>query len=125
MKLSTLHLQLSIPIVLLTASCQNSGRLSQSAAKSSPTLALSPHTTATSNYSISAAAGLESLVRSALSHHPSLTAAQQKINRLEAKVPQAEALPDPKARVSVGRLAETAAGRTEAIIGAEHRQTPR
>jgi outer membrane protein TolC len=72
-----------------------------------------------SNYSIPASAGVEQLVSKALIHHPSLTAAQQKITRLQAKVPQEHALPDPKARISAGNLAETAAGQVSTMAGLE------
>jgi len=72
-----------------------------------------------SNYAISTNASLEGIVTQALAHHPSLVAAQYKITRLQAKVPQEQALPDPKARISAGNLAETAAGKTSAMVGLE------
>ena len=72
-----------------------------------------------SNYSIPADANVEQLVSQALSHHPSLTAAQHKIDRLQANVPQQRALPDPRARISAGNLAETAAGQVDTMAGLE------
>lgn len=71
------------------------------------------------NYSIPKSAGIEQLVSEALAHHPSLEAARYKISRLQAKVPQAASLPDPKARISAGNLAETAAGRVNSVVGIE------
>lgn len=71
------------------------------------------------NYTIPKGAGVEQLVSKALSHHPSLVAARHRINRLEAKVPQAASLPDPKARISAGSLAETAAGQVSSVVGLE------
>ena len=71
------------------------------------------------SYSIPPNAKLEQIVSKALLHHPSLVVAQQKIKRLQAKVPQQYALPDPKARISTGNLAETAAGRASAMAGLE------
>jgi len=103
-------------IALSLTACQTSGPSSKGPS-ASPSLTI-PSGRA-SNYGISSSSGVEQLVSQALRHHPSLIAAQQKIIRLEAKVPQAEALPDPKARVSAGRLAETAAGRVDAIAGVE------
>lgn len=103
-------------IGLLLVSCQTSdptldGPLS-TASRSSKRLKAS-------NYAVSPNASLEGIVTQALAHHPSLVAAQYKITRLQAKVPQEQALPDPKARISAGNLAETAAGRTSAMAGIE------
>jgi len=71
------------------------------------------------NYNISSNAKIEQLVHQALTHHPALIAAEQKVNRLQAKVNQDNSLPDPKARVGFGRLAETAAGEVQGVIGVE------
>lgn len=103
-------------IALSLTACQTSGPSSKEAS-AVPSLNISSGRA--SNYGISSSSGVEQLVSQALRHHPSLIAAKQKIIRLEAKVPQAEALPDPKARVSAGSLAETAAGRVDAIAGVE------
>ncbi len=73
----------------------------------------------TRSYPISSSAGVETLVAKALEHHPGVTAAAAKVTRLLARVPQAKALPDPKARVSFGSMAETAAGRVDAMVGVE------
>ncbi|MCP5537097.1 MAG: TolC family protein [Akkermansiaceae bacterium] len=80
---------------------------------------LSPVPTQAAHYSIPSSAGVEQLVSHALQHHPALVAAGQKINRLQAKVAQEQALPDPKARISAGSLAETAAGQVDAMAGVE------
>ncbi len=65
--------------------------------------------------------GLDGLVDAAMRHHPAIAAAEAKVERMRAMVPQAEALPDPMVKATGGRLAETAAGRVDAIVGAEQR----
>jgi len=54
-------------------------------------------------------------------HHPAIAAAEVKVERMKAMIPQAEALPDPMIKATGGRLAETAAGRVDAMLGAEQR----
>lgn len=73
------------------------------------------------NYRISVNANAERLVDLALIHHPSLTAAKHKIDRLQAKIAQEKALPDPQAKISAGNLAETAAGQINTIAGIEQK----
>jgi len=65
------------------------------------------------------AASLDDLVRYALAENPGIDAAEAKVRRLMAKVPQAASLPDPKLKLSAGSLAETAAGRVDWIAGVE------
>ena len=77
-----------------------------------------PHTKAVS-YAVGANASLDDLVQHALVHHPSITAAEAKVRRLLAKVPQAKSLPDPKFKLSSGAMAETAAGRVNWMAGVE------
>lgn len=74
-----------------------------------------------SAYQIPPGTGLEQLVFLSMSHHPSLLAARQKVTRLQARVAQEKALPDPNARVAVGDLAQTAAGQVDSIVGVEQR----
>ena len=71
------------------------------------------------SYAVGANASLDDLVQHALVHHPSITAAEAKVRRLLAKVPQAESLPDPKFKLSSGAMAETAAGRVNWMAGVE------
>ena len=70
-------------------------------------------------YSISSKAGVEELVREALDHSPAVQAGEAKVRRMLAKVPQAKSLQDPKAKLSTGSMAETAAGRVDAMVGVE------
>lgn len=70
-------------------------------------------------YPVAAGAGIDDLVRLALEHHPEIDAAEAKVRRMMAMVPQAKALPDPKLRVSAGSMAETAAGRIDWMTGVE------
>jgi len=65
--------------------------------------------------------GLDGLVDAAMRHHPAIAAAEVKVERMKAMIPQAEALPDPMIKATGGRLAETAAGRVDAMLGAEQR----
>jgi cobalt-zinc-cadmium efflux system outer membrane protein len=70
-------------------------------------------------YSIPSNAGPDELAVFGGLRHPSVIAAEAKVRRLMAKVPQAEALPDPKLRVAAGSMAETAAGRADWMTGVE------
>lgn len=69
------------------------------------------------NYHIPNQAGPETLAELASRHNPNLTALRHRAERLEAKVPQAESLPDPMASLALGNLPETAAGRVDAVVG--------
>lgn len=71
-------------------------------------------------YAVSSS-GLDGLVDAAMRHHPAIAAAEAKVERMKAMIPQAEALPDPMVKATGGRLAETAAGRVDATLGAEQR----
>lgn len=118
MSLRTLDISLLILFSVALVSCQtqiNDGKTSLD-----HTVFAVGQTKAT-NYNIPKSAGIEQLVSRAHQHHPSLVAARYKINRLQAKVPQAEALPDPTARISGGNLAETAAGQVNAVAGLEQK----
>ena len=66
-------------------------------------------------------AGVEDLVRHALAHNPELVAADARVARMEAKAPQARALPDPMAMVSLGNMAQTASGRVTAMSGLQQK----
>jgi len=96
------YIRLISVLVATLAGCQTSD---SPKSLSSLTHKLPDSQSKASNYSIPSNANVEQLVSQALSHHPSLTAAQHKINRLQAKVPQQRALPDPRARISAGNLA--------------------
>jgi len=106
----------SILIMVALSGCQTSSPVGNVSSRSGDS---SPARTQATNYSISSNAGVEQLVSQSLKYHPSLVAARQKILRLQAKVPQAQALPDPKARISAGSLAQTAAGQVDAVAGVE------
>ena len=69
------------------------------------------------SYYIPSQAGPETLAALASRHNPSLKALRHRADRLEAKVPQIESLPDPMASLSLGNLPETAAGRVDAVVG--------
>lgn len=105
-------------IALALSACQTSDPSSKGA---SAVPSLSVPSGRVSNYGISSGAGVEQLVSQALRHHPSLIAAQQKIVRLEARIPQARALPEAQARVSASSMAETSHGGTDASIGVEQK----
>ncbi|MCB1279410.1 TolC family protein [Prosthecobacter sp.] len=57
----------------------------------------------------------------ALANNPEMAAAEARVARMEAKVPQAKALPDPMAMVSLGNMAQTAAGRVTAMSGLQQK----
>lgn len=69
------------------------------------------------NYHIPNQAGPETLAELASRHNPRLKALRHRAERLEAKVPQVESLPDPMANLALGSLPETAAGRVDAVVG--------
>jgi len=100
---------------LAVSSCQTSTSNQNQFSKSSLTFT----STTPSHYAVSSSAGLETLVKAAVNHNPAVTAAQHKVVRLEAKVPQMRSLPDPKAKIAGGSLAETAAGQAMAMVGVE------
>lgn len=62
-------------------------------------------------------AGPAWFVAEAIEHNAELRAARQRVAAAHEKVPQARALPDPMATLTVGELAQTAAGQVDAIIG--------
>lgn len=68
-------------------------------------------------YSISGASGPDDLARLAIQHHPSIAAARHRASRLSNKAPQERALPDPTIEIAAGSMAETAAGRVDAVAG--------
>ncbi len=75
-----------------------------------------PPATAAVHYPVPTLAGPDALARLAVTHHPSIAAARHRAERLEAKVPQERALPDPMAEIAAGSMAETAAGRMEEMV---------
>lgn len=101
----------SLPLLLFSCGVQSDGLDSKSAVLTVP-----PASGAV-NYSVSGASGPEDLARHAVAHHPSIAAARHKAERLAAKVPQELSLPDPMAEIAAGSLAETAAGRVQAMGG--------
>ena len=113
MSISIRALAASVAAGVLLPSCQSTEE-----PKSDSTSAKLPEPRP-SDYKVASGAGVEALVKLALEHHPSISAAEAKVRRHLAKVPQAKALPDPKARVSFGSMAETAAGRVDTMLGVE------
>lgn len=75
----------------------------------------SPPPSAAVSYSVASASGPDDLARLAVLHHPSLKAARHRAERLEQKAPQVRSLPDPMIEVAAGSMAETAAGRVDAM----------
>lgn len=80
-----------------------------------------PPSSAAIDYSVPGSAGPADLARLAILHHPSVSAARHRAERLAAKVPQERSLPDPIAEVAAGSMAETAAGRTDAMAGVKQK----
>ncbi|MEZ5387965.1 MAG: TolC family protein [Prosthecobacter sp.] len=70
---------------------------------------------------LSAKAGVEDMVGHALANNPEIAAADARVARMQAKVPQAKALPDPMAMVSLGNMAQTASGRVTAMTGLQQK----
>lgn len=69
------------------------------------------------SYHIPSQAGPETLAELASRHNPRLKAMRHRVERMEAKIPQVESLPDPMANLALGNLPETAAGRVDAVVG--------
>jgi outer membrane protein TolC len=80
-----------------------------------------PPASAAVNYDVSRSAGPGELARLAVAHHPSIAAARHRAARLAAKAPQERSLPDPMLEVAAGSMAETAAGRMEAMGGVKQK----
>ncbi|GAA5483168.1 TolC family protein [Haloferula sargassicola] len=80
-----------------------------------------PPPAAAVNYGIPRSAGPDVLAALAIQHHPSLAAARHRAGRLAAKAPQARSLPDPTAEIAAGSMAETAAGRMEAMASVKQK----
>jgi cobalt-zinc-cadmium efflux system outer membrane protein len=80
-----------------------------------------PPPSAAIDYTVAGSAGPDDLARLAILHHPSISSARHRAERLAAKVPQERSLPDPMAEVAVGSMAETAAGRTDAMAGVKQK----
>lgn len=109
---SILH---SALIVVWLAGCTSSKTAIQH--ESGRTAALAPPVAR----SLSSKAGVEELVGHALTHNPEIAAVEARVARMLAKVPQARALPDPMAMVSLGSLPETATGRVMAMSGVQQK----
>ncbi len=108
---------LALPLPLLVLSCG----VESSGDGSKDVVLTTPLPSAAVNYSVSGAAGPDEMARMAVAHHPSIEAARHKAERLAAKVPQELSLPDPMAEIAAGSLAETAAGKMQAIAGVKQK----
>ncbi|MEZ6190727.1 MAG: TolC family protein [Phycisphaerales bacterium] len=62
---------------------------------------------------------IDTYIAAALSDNPDIKAAQQRVERLRERIPQAKALPDPMATFTFGELAQTAAGQVDYIVGVQ------
>ncbi|WP_193212626.1 TolC family protein [Luteolibacter marinus] len=113
MKFRSLGLPCLAGLLCLPVSCSPSSSTGEGKAA---VLAVPPPSAAV-NYPVSGSAGPDELARLAIEHHPSIAAARHRAGRLEAKVAQEQSLPDPVAEIAAGSMAETAAGRTEAMGG--------
>jgi outer membrane protein TolC len=80
-----------------------------------------PPPAAAVNYAIPGGSGPDALARLALRHHPSITAARHRAERMAQKAPQERSLPDPMLEVAAGSMAETAAGRSQAMGGVKQK----
>ena len=81
----------------------------------------SPPASAAVSYSVAGTSGPDDLARLAVRHHPSLKAARHRAERLAQKAPQERSLPDPMIEVAAGSMAETAAGRVDAMGGVKQK----
>ena len=77
------------------------------------------HAAPAKSYPVKSSSSLKDLILLMNRHHPALVAAEAEVQRLRQQAIVAGALPDPKAKLTGGRLAETAAGRVNTIIGVE------
>jgi len=93
---------------------------SDSGARSSASLKPVP-VSAAIHYSVADTSGPEDLARLAILHHPSLKAARHRAERLAQKAPQERSLPDPSVEIGAGSMAETAAGRVDAMAGVKQK----
>lgn len=73
------------------------------------------------NYKVPNSAGPDELARLAIRHHPSIAAARHRAERLAQKAPQERSLPDPMIEIGAGSMAETAAGRVDAMAGVKQK----
>jgi len=110
----------ALSLLALPLSCSAPG--SDGAGGKRASLELPPASAAVS-YAVSGAAGPDDLARHAIRHHPSLEAARHRAARLSQKAPQDRALPDPMIEMAAGSMAETAAGRVDAV-GVVKQQIP-
>lgn len=95
------------------ASCNTSS----SDAGSPPRQLTPPPPSAAVDYLIPTGCGPDELAGLAIQYHPSIMAARHRAKRLAAMTPQLRSLPDPMAEISGGSMAETAAGRVDAMAG--------
>lgn len=71
------------------------------------------------SYAVQSNQNIKGLIALMNQHHPALVAADAEVERLRQQAVVVGALPDPKAKITGGQLAETAAGRLETIVGVE------
>ena len=74
------------------------------------------------NMELPADASVSDFVRLALEHNPTLRAAEQRVLRLQQRIPQVESLADPMLQIApFGEMAETAAGQVSVMTGISQR----
>lgn len=110
----------SITLLLSCLAVSACSTASDPSGKSSASLKPAPATAAV-QYSVAGASGPQDLARLAILHHPSLKAARHRAERLAQKAPQERSLPDPTVEVAAGSMAETAAGRVDAMAGVKQK----
>ena len=124
-----MHIRLpSVPLALLIPAVAGLGLLSgcanQDAAIFRPMahrqlqlLDTMPASTSTAPTTLAASAGPNDYVRLALRRNPTIAAAQLKVRRMLARIPQATSLEDPMLEVTpVGEMAQTAAGQVGVMM---------
>lgn len=109
----------SLGIVGLLASCQNStphivDPITGIGVKGGDTSEARP-------YAVSSSANVDDLVELMLRHQPALVAAAAEIEMLRAQSVADSSLPDPMVKLTAGSMAETAAGRVDALVGVEQK----
>lgn len=112
-----MHRLLFLTGLLLVAGCATSSDRPGEPAVSLTT----PPPSAAVNYAIPAGSGPDALARIAIRHHPSIAAARHRAERLAQKAPQERSLPDPMLEIAAGSMAQTAAGRVDAMAGVKQK----
>lgn len=106
-----------IPILL----CGLLGACSHSIVNDEPSGKQHEISSPSKSYSLGSTSSIQDLISLMNGHHPALKAANLEVRRLEKQAIVAGSLDDPKAKLMVGRLPETAAGRVKSVVGIEQK----